>query len=188
MSEEIIIDGEVINNEWFLAAIKGDLNFLKSNAKDNIGKCGKDGCTAMMYAADMGFKDCVKFLSKFDEEVGKRDINGNTALMYCTKKGHIECVEILAELESNIVNNDKKKAIDFAIEYDFPECEGFLSNYEFIENSSENDDSANDTNSDDSNSEKNLIKEKKRLQNKLNILKKVNQVIDKSIGISDIKR
>lgn len=174
-----IIDGEVVNKDWFLASINGDIEYIKNNAGNNIGSIGENNCTALMYAADAGNIECVEFLSHYKEEITKQDINGNTALMYCTKKGHIDCILILAEFESNIYNNDKKRAIDIAREYKFFECMGALSIYE---TDTDDDDNNND---DDSNSNRDLIKENKRLKNKLNILKSANKNIDNQTSIND---
>lgn len=176
MGEEII-EGEVIDNEWFLSAIKGDIDYLRKNAKKNVGKVGEGGCTAMMYASDRNNVECVSFLSEFDEEIGKQDVNGNTALMYAVKRGNIDCVELLAEYESNIFNADGKRAIDFARENRHRECEMLLSKFEEADDESSND-------SDDSNDERNLIKENKKLKKKNKILNSANNTIDREAGIS----
>lgn len=179
---ENVIEGEVIKNEWFLAAIKGDVSFLKTNASDNIGKFGENNRTALMYASDSGHKDCVKFLSKFNVEIGKQDEDGNTALMYAAKKGNLSCIKILAPLESNICNKDGKKAIDFV--RDFPKCYGFLSIYEVDTDTYDNVSTSDDSDtSDDSNSIRNLIKENKRLKNKHNVLDSANKMVDRTVDI-----
>lgn len=174
-----IINGEVIDNDWFLSAINGNLDYLKQHTKTNIGKTGESNCTALMYSADMDRVDCVDFLSQFDDEICKQDVNGNTALIYAVKKDNIECVSILAELECNVYNNDKKRAIDFAVELGFNECVEILSKFEILDD--ENSDT--DDGSDDSNSKRNLIKENKRLRKDLSVVKSAVKEAERKIDV-----
>lgn len=174
-----IINGEVIDNDWFLSAINGNLDYLKQHTKTNIGKTGESNCTALMYSADMDRVDCVDFLSQFDDEICRQDINGNTALIYAVKKDNIECVSILAELECNIVNNDKKRAIDFAVELGFNECVEILSKFEILDDAN----NGADDGSDDSNSERNLIKENKRLRKDLSVVKSAVKEAERKIDV-----
>ncbi|TNJ30725.1 Ankyrin repeat protein 1 [Giardia muris] len=54
----------------------------------------KRGMTALMYAADNGFTDCVELLKGSSHIV---DNLNRTALMYAASKGHTDCVSILLE-------------------------------------------------------------------------------------------
>ena len=190
-NNENIIEGEVVNKEkdlvdnnsdsaeWFISAIKGNLDFLKSNYNNFVGSRGEGGRTAMMYAADSGNLDCVKFLASFDAEIGQQDYDGNTAMMYAAKNGFLDCISVLVEEENNIINKDGKRAINFAIENNHDECAGFLELYEYLDDS----DNSSTDNNDDSNDERNLIKENKRLKRREQILKKAGKDMDKSIGV-----
>lgn len=181
-TEENILEGEIIDNKWFLSAINGDLDYLKKHAFDNAGKAGDSDCTALMYSADCNRVNCVDYLIMFEEELGKVDINGNTALMYATKKNNIECVKILAKLESNIFNKDGKRAIDFAKEFGFVECFTLLNKFEILDENDENNKNNTDDGNDDSNSERNLIKENKRLRKNFNIIRSANNEVERKIG------
>lgn len=180
-TEEDILEGEVIDNKWFLSAINGDLDYLKKHALDNAGKTGEGDCTALMYSADCNRVNCVDYLIMFEEELGKVDVNGNTALMYATKKNNIECVKILAKLESNIFNKDNKRAINFAKELDFIECFTILNKFETLDEKDEDNKNSTDNGNDDSNSERNLIKENKRLRKEFNIVKSANNEVERKI-------
>lgn len=181
-TEDEILEGEIIDNKWFLSAINGDLDYLKKHALDNAGKTGDSDCTALMYSADCNRVNCVDYLVMFEEEVGKVDINGNSALIYATKKNNIECVKILAELESNIFNKDGKRAINFAKELGFVECFVFLNKFEILDENDEDNKNSTDDGKDDSNSERNLIKENKKLKKEFNIVKSANNEVERKIG------
>jgi ankyrin repeat protein len=114
-NDEVIIEGEVVDNNWFLSAIKGDIKSIIGMAKKNAGKKGENGRTAMMYAANGGHLECVKFLTAFKQEVRNQDYDGNTALIYATKKGYADCVKALVLYESGMKNNDNKTAYDYAV-------------------------------------------------------------------------
>ena len=183
--EENVIVGEVISeensSEWFISAIKGNSEYLKSNYNIFAGTKGEGGRTALMYLADSGNLDCIKFFVSHGEELQKQDDFGNTALMYAAKKGFLDCVEQLVDSENNIINKENKRAVNFAIENKHFECAGFLEMYEFLDY----DESSTDDNKDDSNSERNLIKENKRLKKQEQVLKKVNKDMDKVVGIEE---
>lgn len=165
MNDESIISGEIINNTWFLKAINGDLDYLKKNALINVGNTGESNCTALMYAANGGHLDCVKFLVNFKKELEKKDINGNTALIYATKAGHSDIVKLLVPFEGGIINNNGQSALDFAIENKDEKCIKILQNTS-IDNIKYNDD---------------LIKENKQLKDKLDKISKVIKEIDNKI-------
>lgn len=123
IDESDVIIGEVVDNNWFLSAIKGDVDYLKNNAKNNAGKFGEANCTALMYCANGGHTDCVKFLiNNCKEELKKQDINGNTALIYATKAGHYDIVKLLVVFEGGIKNNDGKSAYYYAKENNDEKC------------------------------------------------------------------
>ena len=188
-TEDLILEGELVDNKWFLSAINGDLNYLKKHALDNAGKTGESNCTALMYSADCNRVGCVDYLVMFEEELGKIDINGNTALIYATKKNNVECVKILAKLESNIFNKDGKRAINFAREFGFVECFDILSKFETLDENDEDNKSTTDDGKDDSNSERNLIKENKKLRKEFNIVKSANNEVERKIvGKKDISK
>ena len=192
MDNENVIEGEIVNSEnsvdsagdlseWFISAIKGNLDFLKSNYHSFAGQKGEGGRTALMYAADSGNLECVKFLTTLEKEVGQQDDNGNTAMMYAAKNGFLDCINVLVDEENNIVNHENKRAVNFAIENNNLECAGFLELYEYLDDGDENDGSTD--NNDDSNDERNLIKENKRLKKQQQILKKAEKDVDKVVGV-----
>ena len=189
-----VIDGEIIDDkvdnkasEWFISAINGNLDFLKNNHIVFSGSRGEGGRTALMYAADSGNLDCVKFLVGIKGEIGKQDNSGNTALMYAAKKGFLDCVSVLVDEENNIINNENKRAVNFAIENGHGECAGFLELYEYLDDDEDKNDNTT-SNNDDSNDERNLIKENKKLKKEEQILKKANRDVDKAVGIEEIKK
>lgn len=191
MDDENVIEGEIVNDttvnatenisEWFISAIKGNLDFLKSNCHSFAGQKGEGGRTALMYAADSGNLECVKFLAALEKEIGQQDDDGNTAMMYAAKNGFLDCINVLVEDENNIINHNNKRAVNFAMENDHPECAGFLELYEYLDD--EDEDNGSTDNNDDSNDERNLIKENKRLKKQEQVLKKAEKDVDKYVGI-----
>jgi ankyrin repeat protein len=159
---EVIIEGEIVDNNWFLSAIKGDIKSIVSMAKKNAGKKGENGRTAMMYAANGGHLECVKFLTEFKQEVRNQDYDGNTALIYAAKKGYADCVKILVIYESGMKNNDNKTAYDYAVDNKDKVCMRILQ--------------------DKIDSDGDIYAENLRLKEKLERLNKVNKEIDRGIG------
>ncbi len=170
IKEEDIVVGEVIDNNWFLSAIKGDIDYLKNNAKNNAGKVGENNCTALMYCANGGHTDCVKFLvNNCKDELKKQDINGNTALIYATKASYADIVKILVVFEGGIKNNDGKNAYYYAKENNDKNCMQILQDTITGENEEEKD-------------KKNNIKlNNEKLKAKLEQIQKANGELEKEI-------
>lgn len=170
-SEGGVIDGEIINDKWFLSAIKGDQKYLKDNAETNVGKFDMNGATALMYCANAGHLDCVKVLVNFKQELKKRDKNGNTALILATKKGYADVAKILVKYEGGIKNNEGKTALDYAIENNDEKCIKILKN-------------AGETSEENKNSsiKEELKEENKKLEKEYKEVKEANEEIEKIKG------
>ncbi|MDR2760917.1 MAG: ankyrin repeat domain-containing protein [Rickettsiales bacterium] len=124
---EVVIEGEVLKDEWFISAINGEENKLKKLYKENRGRQDENGCTALMYCASSGRADCVKMLIKSGKEELKRiDNSGRTALMYAAINGHEEVVKILVKLEGGIFDNEGKTAYNHAVENGNAACQKIL--------------------------------------------------------------
>ncbi|EFO64772.1 Ankyrin repeat protein, partial [Giardia lamblia P15] len=98
------------------AAYKGEKKKVNSLLKAGCNqlRCqDKNGCTALMCAAEQGHESIVKSL--IDHEHGLRDSRGHTALMYAASNGHLDAVKLLIECEGNIVNNNDCKALLYAL-------------------------------------------------------------------------
>ena len=48
-----------------------------------------------MYAARLGYSDCLELLIKFGACVNERGLSGDTALMQAAEAGHSDIIEIL---------------------------------------------------------------------------------------------
>ena len=127
---ETVIEGEILENKWFIAAIRGNLDDLKQFAENNVDKRDENGCTALMYCANLGHIDCVKYLVDNGYELCICDKNGNTALMYAAISDQIDIVKILAKHESGIRNKENKTAYNLAIEHNNLQCAEFLKSFE----------------------------------------------------------
>lgn len=71
------------------------LNYL-SKAKDKLETVLKeDGTTALMCAAQLGYKKTVQLLLKLDAEINAVDNKNSTALVYAACGNHLEIVQLL---------------------------------------------------------------------------------------------
>ncbi len=170
IKEEDIIVGEIIDNNWFLSAIKGDINYLKNNAKNNAGKIGENNCTALMYCANGGHTDCVRFLvNNCKDELKKQDANGNTALIYAAKAGYADIVKILVVLESGIKNNDGKNAYYYAKENNDEKCMKILQ------------DTISEENKEEKEKQNNTKLDNKKLKTKLEQMQKASEEMEREL-------
>ncbi len=170
IKEEDIIVGEIIDNNWFLSAIKGDINYLKNNAKNNAGKIGENNCTALMYCANGGHTDCVRFLvNNCKDELKKQDANGNTALIYAAKAGYADIVKILVVLEGGIKNNDGKSAYYYAKENNDEKCMKILQ------------DTISEENKEEKEKQNNTKLDNKKLKTKLEQMQKASEEMEREL-------
>lgn len=174
-----VIEGELINNRWILSSVNGDLEYLKENARSNVGKVDDSGYTALMYSADAGHIDCVKFLSSFKEEVRKQDNEGNTALIYATKRNYVDIVRVLVVLEGGIKNKENKSALDYAKENNYKECIKILQD---VEGNSEKESKKNKNELENS-----LKTENKKLKVELKEVRKANDEISKIVEVEKVE-
>jgi ankyrin repeat protein len=120
---DIVIEGQIIENSWFVSAINGKQKELEKLCKENSGRQDEGGCTALMYCANLGHGDCVKFLVKnCKDELNKTDNEGRTALMYAAMTGQAEIVKFLVKLEGGISDDSGMTAYDHAVKNNHVEC------------------------------------------------------------------
>ena len=141
--DDVVIEGEVVESSWFISAINGNLDEIKKNGETSAGRQDDNGCSALMYCANLGHIDCVKYIAtNFKKELRLKDKNGNTALMYASMNGQLEAIKILAKYEQGMANLDGKTALDLATENNYIECVKFLKDIEGTNN--QNDESGRD--------------------------------------------
>lgn len=72
--------------------------------------------TLAMYAAQEGFLEVLKELYKFGANLDQQNLDGDTALMWAVDTGQKHIVEWLLNngVDTELVNNDDLKAIDYA--------------------------------------------------------------------------
>jgi ankyrin repeat protein len=120
---DVVIEGQIVENSWFVSAINGNQRELEKLYKENAGRQDENGCTALMYTANLGHIDCAKFLIKnCKNELNKIDREGRTALMYGAMTGQVEIVKLLVKLEGGIVDNLDMTAYDHAVKNKHEEC------------------------------------------------------------------
>jgi ankyrin repeat protein len=124
---DIVIEGQIIENNWFVSAINGNLKNIGANYKKNIGKQDDNGCTALMHCSNLGHLECVKFLIKnCQNEIKKTDKQGRTALMYAAMTGQTEIVKILLKFENGLKDENGMSAYDYATKNNHEECKKIL--------------------------------------------------------------
>ncbi|TNJ28068.1 Kinase, NEK [Giardia muris] len=84
---------EGVDNPLIDAAKHGRDRDVRKYLNEYGGKSDKDGWTALMYAADGGYHECVSLL--VEKEVRLQNKDGWTALMLAAQAGHLECARIL---------------------------------------------------------------------------------------------
>jgi ankyrin repeat protein len=120
---DVIIEGQIVDNSWFVSAINGKLKDLEKLYKENTGRQDGSGCTALMYTSNLGHIDCVKFLIKnCKNELRKTDKNKRTALMYAAMAGHVEIVKLLVVFEGGTSDDSGMSAYDYATKNNHTEC------------------------------------------------------------------
>jgi ankyrin repeat protein len=167
--EDVVIEGQIIENSWFVSVINGDLKALEKLYKENGGRQDENGCTALMYAANSGYLECVRFLIKnCKNELRKTDNNGRTALMYAAMRGQTEIVKLLVKFEGGATDDSEMTAYDHAVKNGYSECAKILKD-----------------NSDDTSGSKNENKDyKKTLDN----MDKAGQALQDVINTQDKER
>lgn len=95
------------------ASKRADMSMLRVlyRANDDI-KYSDGEMTALMYAAQLGYRACVEFLA--NKESGKKDESGMTALMHAVQKGQTECVLLLRDILEE--RGHEKTALRYAVE------------------------------------------------------------------------
>ena len=107
------------DQDWFKAAVCGDLVALQQNVNMYKGKKAAMGWTALIYAANKGHQQCVQFLAPY--EMGMKMDNGYSALMIVAMKNHPDCIQYLQQ-ELKMKSMDRKTALVIAIEQQNVEC------------------------------------------------------------------
>ncbi|HNT28501.1 MAG TPA: ankyrin repeat domain-containing protein [bacterium] len=99
-------------DEFVSAAREGDLNAVKTfyNTGGDINKPNARGQTALMWAAQRGHLEVVKFLVQLGANVNAVDADRQEpVLMWATKKGHKEVVEFLIASGADVNQGDQFK-------------------------------------------------------------------------------
>lgn len=107
------------SSEWFDAARKGDVAFIKEHL-DLLRRCDGDGCTALMHAARNGHTECVRVLLS---EAGVADAQGYTALVHAISFNQADAIGILAGVEANCgiitePGNEPRSPLYYAIRHE----------------------------------------------------------------------
>jgi len=99
------------------AAIHGHLhviNYLEEENKANIetraaanGSTGSTGSTVLMFAAQAGHFNIVRFLAGKQADVDANNEAGWTALMFAARAGHFDIVRFLAGKQADVDANDE---------------------------------------------------------------------------------
>ena len=84
---------------------------------DAISSRDIDERTALIYAADEGLLETVRWLVVEGADISASDKDGKTALHHAARRGHPELVEWLVEKGADISASDKdgKTPLDFAV-------------------------------------------------------------------------
>ncbi|KAJ8285504.1 hypothetical protein GJAV_G00027580 [Gymnothorax javanicus] len=119
---------ESIDNPMHEAAKRGNLSWLRECLDNKVGINGLDkaGNTALYWACHGGHRDVVEvLLGHANIELNQQNKLGDTSLHAAAWKGYAEIVEMLLKknARTDIVNNEKKLALDMATE---PQCASLL--------------------------------------------------------------
>jgi ankyrin repeat protein len=79
------------------------------NAKDG------DGMTALMYAAEKGYREVVEVLIERGAEINAKDEKGKTTLMYAFCSGSEEVAELLIERGTEVNAKDDQLASEVPV-------------------------------------------------------------------------
>ena len=93
--------------QWFKAAKRGDLEFIKQNFQNMKGQKNKQELTALMCAAKYGRLDVVTFLL----EAESRIVTNTTALLLAIQAQNYSVAKCLAPLEFDLTTSDGRTAL-----------------------------------------------------------------------------
>lgn len=96
--------------QWFKAAKRGDLEFIKQNFQMMKGQKNKQEMTALMCAAKYGRLDVVTFLL----EAESRIVTNTTALLLAVQAQNYSVAKCLAPLEYDLTTSDGRTALMLA--------------------------------------------------------------------------
>lgn len=127
---------EEANEILLRAAAEGDIEALKAAlaAGADVNGVGDNDdsmycdATALIYAAEGGYTDCVDALLAAGADVDARDYSEVTALQAASANGHLACVALLIEAGADLdaVNDMEESALYIATEGVHIECMGAL--------------------------------------------------------------
>lgn len=98
------------SSQWFKAAKRGDLEFIKQNFQGMKGRKNKQEMTALMCAAKYGRLDVVMFLL----EAESRIVTNTTALLTAVQAQNYSIAKCLAPLEFDLTTSDGRTALMLA--------------------------------------------------------------------------
>lgn len=109
-----------------IAAANGDLSTLESKEERGLGEVDEHGNTALIWAADKGHVDVVKFILQKDLTwmINHRGYLGNTAIARAARGGHASTMEALLShplADPNICNDKMQYPLHFAAFKKHPE-------------------------------------------------------------------
>ncbi|XP_041082756.1 osteoclast-stimulating factor 1-like isoform X2 [Polyodon spathula] len=118
-SNYVAEQAESIDNPMHEAAKRGNLSWLRECLDNGVGINGLDkaGNTALYWSCHGGHKDVVEvLLGQANIELNQQNKLGDTALHAAAWKGYSDIVEMLLNkgLRTDILNNEKKLALDMA--------------------------------------------------------------------------
>eukprot|EP00937_MAST-01D_sp_MAST-1D-sp2_P004771 g4771.t1 len=103
-----------------VAAAKGDTGALRGMPEAALREVGTDGNTALIWAADGGHAETLRFLlqpRRAAADVNRRGYLGNTALARACRQGHLEAVRALLATpgcDPNVCNDKLQYPLHFA--------------------------------------------------------------------------
>ena len=83
-----------------------NLENIKKLSKLELNNIDENGMTPLLWAADRGYNEIVKFLVNENLDINFQDPDGQTALHYASSCGHIDVVESLLLLGADVKIKD----------------------------------------------------------------------------------
>ena len=91
--------------KWFEVATTGNkklLTALYNNYNINVNERDENGNTALLWSANNGHLDCVKFLVQQGAGIHDKNKTGNTAALLSAYSGYLDCLKYLIQQGADI--------------------------------------------------------------------------------------